>query len=355
MPAHALELLLWPRLQECQSYRARLGQKLIFVRHLAIDYAKVPHPLVRAGKRLADVVKNPGLLVATLLASASPIYNCHVSNHSKLDQGIRTLPTNLSVDKDLVRLASQARAIGASPCKICGHDCEPFDVVDFNKFCDGDPHRLGLSHIDVEYVRCRSCECLFTSFFDSWETSDFRQFIYNDEYIKVDPDYTFERPFATARILRHRLDQAKSARTLDFGSGSGILCKIMNEFGFNYDSYDPFSSPAPPEDLVDIVTAFEVVEHSPTPMQTFKQILAFMPERKIILVGQSLQPDDIMEIRGSWWYLAPRNGHCTTYTEKTFTTVAEQLGLHFKAGTGLYGFYSDENDELTQIVMSAVL
>lgn len=265
------------------------------------------------------------------------------------------MSSNLTVDSDLTDRSDKNQTENIPSCKICGKECEPFDVVDFNKFCDGDPYRLGMSNIDVAYVRCTSCECLFTSFFDGWSLGDFRKFIYNDEYIKVDPEYAFERPFETARLLRYRLQNAKEARTLDFGSGSGILCKIMNEFGFNFDSYDPFSSPIRPNGLFSVVTAFEVIEHSPAPLETFEQILSFMPERKIILVGQSLQPDDIMRIRGSWWYLAPRNGHCTTYSEKTFRTIAEKLGIHFKAGHGLYGFYSDGKDDLTEIIMSAVL
>jgi 2-polyprenyl-6-hydroxyphenyl methylase/3-demethylubiquinone-9 3-methyltransferase len=239
-------------------------------------------------------------------------------------------------------------------CKICGSPTRHFATVDFNKFCDGDPYRLGIADLAVNYFACGNCECKFTDFFDNWSEEDFSNFLYNDEYIKVDPDYTFTRPFETARLLRHRLLPVQALRMLDYGSGSGIMAKIMNEFGFNFDAYDPFSSPKKPEGLFDVVTAFEVIEHSPRPLETFQQISDFLPDRKIVLVGQSLQPPDIDEIGGSWWYMAPRNGHCTTYSQKTFEILAANMGLKVKFGSGLYAFYSHD-DEITELTLGAVL
>ena len=75
-----------------------------------------------------------------------------------------------------------------------------------------------------------------------------------------------------------------------------------------------------------------------------------MGERKIVLVGQSTQPDDIMTLRGNWWYIAPRNGHCTTYSERSLQQVASRFNLTYVPSPGLHGFFSHPDDELTQAI-----
>lgn len=256
---------------------------------------------------------------------------------------------------ELYRKTLSTAATSAPPCKLCQTESVPFDVVDFAKFCSGDPYSNGFAGIPVYYYRCPACDCTFTDFFDTWSPDDFASLVYNDDYVLVDPEYVSVRPEATAREWSIRFDMTKGAAILDYGAGSGGLAERMNAQGYNFCSYDPFSSPEQPDGPFDIVTAFEVIEHSPRPIDTFEHILSMMGERKIVLVGQSTQPDDIMTLRGSWWYIAPRNGHCTTFSERTFRLMAERHGLTYFPASGLHGFFSHPDDELSRAVIPRVV
>ena len=75
------------------------------------------------------------------------------------------------------------------PCKICGAPAPPYGTVDFNKSCD-EPRaeKLPPLGIPVTFRRCAGCGFLFTECFDDWTDQQFKEFIYNDAYIKLDPD-----------------------------------------------------------------------------------------------------------------------------------------------------------------------
>src|SRR6516162_8553610 len=138
-------------------------------------------------------------------------------------------------------------------CKICGHPAPFFDVVDFNK-CAGF-YAFGPAGVPVHYHRCHECGFLFTPFFDDWTESDFRRFIYNADYILVDPEYEAARPVMVAEHLSQFLEGQRDARILDYGAGTGRFAERMSELGFRHvESYDPFSMPHKPSGRFDIVT-----------------------------------------------------------------------------------------------------
>ena len=116
----------------------------------------------------------------------------------------------------------------------------------------------------------------------------------------------------------------------------------MQEYGYYFiTSYDPFSHPNRPEGLFDLVTAFEVVEHSPRPLDTFREMKNFLTPDGAIVISQTIQPENIDDIRCSWWYAAPRNGHVTTYSDITFALIAEKLSLRYQRGGGTFAFTTE--------------
>ena len=162
---------------------------------------------------------------------------------------------------------------------------------------------------------------------------NFFEFIYNEDYVKVDGDYAGARASRTAIYMQSVLDGCQYLNILDYGAGSGQFAKEMQNRGFvSVVNYDPFSSPRRPKGTFDLITCFEVVEHSPDPIGIFSEITHFLSDNGAVFIGQTLQPDDIKAIRGSWWYIAPRNGHVSTYSEVTFTYLASKFGLDYYRG-----------------------
>ncbi len=242
----------------------------------------------------------------------------------------------------LSRLAPLDRANAfahTAPCKVCGAHARFFDAVDFNKCAlEHDTYLYGPAGIPVPYFRCDLCGFLFTSFCDDWSPQDFSRFIYNDAYLRVDGDYSSDRAMRIADRFADRLSQFRSARILDYGAGRGVFADCMNRRGFQVESYDPFSLPNRPEGKFDIVTCFEVIEHSPDPLRTLQDMRSFLSDDGCVFLSQALQPADIGRIRCSWWYAAPRNGHISMFCDRTFARLAEQAGFVFYRGQSMHGF-----------------
>lgn len=224
------------------------------------------------------------------------------------------------------------------PCKVCGHPADPFDVVDLNKLASiSDYYCFGFANIPVRYHRCEHCGFLFTCFFDDWTAKEFRQFIYNDDYAKIDPDYLQVRPRRMAEQVASMLGGCRDVRILDFGSGNGEFAVAMRARGFRWiESYDPFSCPARPDGIFDLITCFEVIEHTVSPTRTVEEMKSLLRADGAILFSQALQPADIERARCSWWYIAPRNGHVSTFTARTLAIIGSQTGLVYHHGEGFH-------------------
>ncbi len=205
------------------------------------------------------------------------------------------------------------------PCKICGNPAAVFDVLDLHKHCAFEnPYHFGLAGVAVPYHRCDRCGFLFTGFFDTWAADDWARYIYNADYARVDPDYTGDRPRRLAQNLGTILRGCETLRILDYGSGSGIFAECLRAQGFSQiETYDPFSHPGRPAPGFAIITCLEVLEHTVDPRAALADMQSLAAPGGAILFSQSVQPADIHAVRGAWWYLAPRNGHISTYTVAT--------------------------------------
>ena len=236
----------------------------------------------------------------------------------------------------LPRLDVRQAHLAAKSCKICGNPALFFDVTDFWKGSAFYP--FGPSCIPVAYHRCSICGFMFAPLFDDWTGEDFRKYIYNDEYLNVDGEYGC-RPKRLATAMTKFLAGFEDARIIDYGSGMGLFASQMRASGFkNITSYDPFSEPVRPSGRFDIITCFEVIEHTPTPLETFRNIASLLQDDGCIILGKSLQPTNIDVIRCNWWYCMPRNGHISLYTDRALGLLATHSGLLFHPGEGLHAF-----------------
>jgi len=204
----------------------------------------------------------------------------------------------------------------------------------------------------VQYYRCTKCAFIFTKFLDDWTPDEVARFIYNADYVKVDPEYLGERARRTAADMARLLVGCERLRILDYGSGSGRFAKEMTERGFvSVEGYDPFSSPLRPPGPFDLVTCFEVIEHSPDPIATMRDMCEVLSVGGAIIIGQSLQPSNIDEIGGRWWYVAPRNGHVSMFAEESFVALASQVNLTYYRGVDVYPF---ARQNPTPVVLHAI-
>jgi Methyltransferase domain len=241
-------------------------------------------------------------------------------------------------------------------CKICGEPAAFFDVVDFNKHCDDDYYSFGISGVPVPYFRCGACGFVFTTAFDSWGTEEFTRFIYNEDYYAlVDREYKQTRPLRVAAALAPALKHLAGAAILDYGSGSGRFAEDMRRRGFSQIAeYDPFSAPERPQSKFELITCIEVIEHSTDPVATLRDMAELLAEGGGIIATQLFQPPDIGAIRANWWFIGPRNGHVSFFTEQTFAAMAERAGLVLHAGSTTHGFTRRTPSPAIAALMAAI-
>lgn len=260
------------------------------------------------------------------------------------------------VRQDLAALARQPVARPAAtasrpaisaprPCKACGTPSPAMGSVDFNKSCE-DRRRaaLPLSGRAVTYHRCPACALVFTGDFDAWDRDEFRSRIYNEGYADVDPDFAGSRPAASAELVGTLLGPAcRGLDVLDYGGGDGALAALLaSRHGMVTEVYDPFS-PAhdvAPQRQYPLVTCFEVLEHTPDPRATIREIAARVQADGIVVFSTLLQPGDFAQRGLDWWYVAPRNGHVTIYSAQSLRALWSDLGFQLIShGDGLHIAY----------------
>jgi hypothetical protein len=131
--------------------------------------------------------------------------------------------------------------------------------------------------------------------------------------------------------LAHTVMRVLGCRTaLDFGGGSGLLCRLLRDVGHDAYWFDQYSSPGyatgfvgSPRQAYDLITAFEVIEHFPSPRGDFDAIFAAKP-RAVLLVTELYAGQG-----KDWWYLAPEEGqHVFFYSRQALRFVGERYGYH---------------------------
>jgi SAM-dependent methyltransferase len=231
------------------------------------------------------------------------------------------------------------------PCKCCSGTAGIYGVVDFNKNCEAGHNRFPLpwAGIPIYYHRCNVCGVIFTVAFDDFSKADFAEHIYNDSYKLVDPEYADIRPASNAKMIQQTFGSSLRISILDYGGGNGKLTELLRASGFsNAQTYDPFvpESATLPTEKFQLIICFEVVEHSPTPQATFREIASLLAEGGMVLFSTMALPPNIDQVGLGWWYAGPRNGHVTLYSMPSLQRIAQTLGMvHMSAGPGIHAMY----------------
>jgi len=229
-------------------------------------------------------------------------------------------------------------------CKVCQGPSPLFGVVDFHKSCvEAQGKRLALSGYPVYYRRCSVCSFTFTTAFDGWSHAEFREHIYNQDYITVDPDFAELRPAGNAKVMAETFQASReSMEILDYGGGSGMMADLLRKQGFSATTYDPFSEfNAMPTERFDLIACFEVMEHVPSPKETVATMVSLLKDGGAILFSTMVQPAGFEGIGLNWWYAGPRNGHVSLYSTHALAHLFKPHGMNVGSFTeGLHIAYS---------------
>ncbi|HEX4124838.1 MAG TPA: class I SAM-dependent methyltransferase, partial [Tepidisphaeraceae bacterium] len=167
---------------------------------------------------------------------------------------------------------------------------------------------------------------------------DFAHHIYNDEYHLVDPDFASLRPQNNSNWLGQLFSAQRPARTLDYGGGNGLLAEALRAKGFaDVHVYDPFVSEhaARPQGTFDLISSFEVLEHSTTPLETMRDMVSLLSTPGVIVFSTLLRGGPAVNEGINWWYIGPRNGHASIYSPQSLQRMIGSFGMtcgSFNAG-----------------------
>ena len=223
-------------------------------------------------------------------------------------------------------------------CKICHGDTEIQGCVDAGRTCEVNKGvYLPLTGRAVWYHRCMDCGFIFTRDYDDWTYEDFLREIYNEQYGEVDPGWTDgARARLNADLTRQVMGMQQARSVLDYGCGKDAVCtKALLADGVKAFGFDALFTEVKPRYSVDLVTAFEVFEHTPTPVETVRDALSFGRLGAPLLFTTMLHDGYPRQATDSW-YIAPRNGHVSVYTSESLRRLFGPLGYkvgHFSPNT----------------------
>ena len=193
-----------------------------------------------------------------------------------------------------------------------------------------------LSKYDVAYFLCKGCGSLQT------EAPHWLAEAYAEHNLAASDTGAALRSldcqatvYAVARILRFRPD----ASILDFGGGSGLLCRHLRDCGFDAKLVDLYAANQFAQGFDDdggrfeIICAFEVAEHFSNPMSEMDRI--FGRGARLCIFGTATYRDQ----GADWWYLSPASGqHVFFYSHRAMATLGAKYGYAYFRASDIHLF-----------------
>jgi hypothetical protein len=228
-------------------------------------------------------------------------------------------------------------------CRLCDHDC----TVAFD--------RTLLRRLTVTYYSCPACGALQT------ETPTWLDEAYGSAIAALDTGIVTRNLvnqaviFLATRILR------PAGRLVDFGGGTGMLCRLLRDIGFDAYLMDRYADPVfargfdlTPEAAaaapVAILSCFEVFEHLSAPATDLQALFSLRP-------GLLVASTKLCDGKGADWpYLVPETGqHVFFYARKTMDTIAATHGYAYINRGDYHLFFRDPISALQRALLRVAL
>ena len=207
------------------------------------------------------------------------------------------------------------------------------------KICSNKTHEIFISKIlgkyDVSYYKCDKCHFIQT------EEPYWLDEAYSLGAISVLDVGIMSRNLLliskTEKILFKLFPDFTNFSAVDYGGGHGIFVRMMRDKGFNFYRQDLHADNLyaryfdiknlPANHKFNILTAFEVFEHLPNPMEEIRKMFNYSD---MILFSTELQPSKDISGLKDWWYFVPETGqHLSFYTEDAFQEIAKKMDAYY--------------------------
>lgn len=214
-------------------------------------------------------------------------------------------------------------------CKICGENAHLIFGLPKSKKTG---HPIPDEPDSAPYYQCDSCTFLFTTIQDEADHTE----IYDEHYWdNQDPDW-YGRVSETLRLVllsnELLLARADHLDILDFGCGAGAFVEMgrvslqLNVWGTDINPPKVGKGwylPDLEDRKFDVITACEVIEHIPNPVEVFEFIKKHLKSPGVFAFQTAIW--DAGSLDRNWWYLGPDNGHISLYTPQAFDYLANQM------------------------------
>ena len=126
-----------------------------------------------------------------------------------------------------------------------------------------------------------------------------------------------------------------TASFLDYGGGNGMFVRMMRDKGFNFYWHDKYASnqfaagfEAPQDVKFSLLTAFEVFEHLPQPLEVIEEMFHYSDT--LIFSTRLLPRWKIMP--REWWYFTLDTGqHVSLYSRESLELIAQKFNVKFSS------------------------